>query len=176
MKHSAYIKAASSPGFRFDTPGQERRHATVRYHDVTPMPKKKSARRKLVGRAPKPAAGEEHLQRVRRICGALPDTTEKLSHGEPTFFVRKRVYCMFANNHHKDGHIAVWIAAAPGLQATLVRNEPQKFFRPPYVGPAGWIGIELRAISDEELSAHLLAAWRLIEGKQKSRRKRRSTP
>jgi len=136
------------------------------------MPGKKSApkKKKQVTRAPKPAAGEEHLQRVRRICTALPDTTEKLSHGEPTFFVRKRVYCMFANNHHHDGHIAVWIAAAPGLQAMLVRSEPQKFFRPPYVGPAGWIGIELPAVSDEELSVHLLEAWRLIDAKQKSQR------
>jgi hypothetical protein len=48
----------------------------------------------------KSEGGEEHLRRVRRICSALPETTEKLSHGEPTFFVRKKVYVMFANNHH----------------------------------------------------------------------------
>ncbi len=118
----------------------------------------------------KPAAGEEHLQRVRHICSMLPETSEKLSHGEPTFFVRKRVYCMFANNHHNDGHIAVWIAAPPGLQALLVRNEPGKYFRPPYVGVSGWIGIELANVSDEELSLHLLEAWKLIEAKQKKSR------
>ena len=50
---------------------------------------------------------EEHLRRVQRICTALPETVKKLSHGEPTFFVRKKVYAMFANNHHDDGHIAV---------------------------------------------------------------------
>jgi hypothetical protein len=144
--------------------------------------KKKSIKKKSIGKtsakhwvpAPKFPAGEEHLQRVRRICSALPETTEKLSHGEPTFFVRKRVYCMFANNHHNDGHLAVWIAAAPGLQATLVQSEPRKFFRPPYVGVAGWIGIELPAISDEELSVHLLEAWRLIDAKQKPKKPRAS--
>ena len=52
---------------------------------------------------------QKHLRRVRRICAAMPGMTEKLSHGEPTFFVRKKVFAMFANNHHNDGHIAVWI-------------------------------------------------------------------
>ena len=73
-----------------------------------------------------PEASEEHLHRLRRICFTLPGTSEKLSHGEPTFFVKKRVYAMFANNHHNDGHIAVWIAAPPGLQAALVKTEPEK--------------------------------------------------
>ena len=120
-------------------------------------------------------AGEEHLHRVRRICSTLQGTTEKLSHGEPTFFVKKKVYAMFANNHHNDGHIAVWIAAPPGLQAMLVKTEPVRFFRPPYVGVKGWIGIELGAISDEELSAHLAEAWRLIAeaGKQRRAKARR---
>ena len=92
----------------------------------------------------------------------LPETTEKLSHGEPTFFVRKRVYAMLSNNHHNDGHIAVWIPAAPGMQAMLIKSEPSKFYKPPYVGVRGWVGIELEAVSDEELSIHLLDAWRLI--------------
>jgi hypothetical protein len=120
---------------------------------------------------PEPSAlGEEHLQRLRRICAKLPETAEKISHGEPTFFTKKKVYAMFANNHHNDGHIAVWIAAPPGLQAMLVKSEPQKFFRPPYVGVKGWIGIELSAISDEELSGHLVEAWRLIAEAAKPRR------
>jgi hypothetical protein len=57
----------------------------------------------------------KQLERVRRICAALPETTEKLSHGEPTFFVGKKVYVMFANNHHDDGRIAIWIPVAAGL-------------------------------------------------------------
>jgi hypothetical protein len=109
---------------------------------------------------------EKHLKRVRRICAALPETTEKLSHGEPTFFVRKKVYAMFANNHHNDGRIAVWLPAPPGLQSTLIENAPEKFFKPPYVGVRGWIGIELDRIDDGELASHLHEAWRLIAPKR----------
>lgn len=104
---------------------------------------------------------EEHLRRVRRICSALPETAEKLSHGEPTFFVRKKVYAMFANNHHGDGHVAVWLPAAEGLQAVLIEDAPKIYFKPPYVGGRGWIGIELSEIGDEELGVHVRDAWRL---------------
>jgi hypothetical protein len=110
--------------------------------------------------------GEEHLRRVRRICSALPEVTEKLSHGEPTFFVRKKVFTMFANNHHNDGHIAVWIPAPPGMQAMLIKSSPQTYFKPPYVGVKGWIGIELQHISDEDLAAHIAEAWQMIAPKK----------
>ena len=113
-------------------------------------------------KAPSLSGGEEHLRRVRRICTALPQTTEKLSHGAPTFFVAKKVYAMFVNNHHNDGHVAVWIPVAPGLQATLLKTEPHKFYMPPYVGVRGWVGVELDAVSDDELGFHLCEAWRLI--------------
>ncbi len=109
---------------------------------------------------------EKHLQRVRRICAALPETTEKLSHGEPTFFVRKKVYAMFANNHHNDGHLAVWLPTPPGMQAILMETAPEKFFKPPYVGVRGWVGIELDCIDDRELASHLREAWRLIAPKR----------
>jgi hypothetical protein len=92
----------------------------------------------------------------------LPETTEKLSHGEPTFFVKKKVYAMFVNNHHDDGHIAVWIPVPAGAQASLIKSEPGKFYLPPYVGVRGWVGIELDQIDDAELAAYLLDAWRLI--------------
>jgi hypothetical protein len=84
-----------------------------------------------MARARKSDSGEEHLRRVRRICMAMPECSEKLSHGEPTFFVRKKVFAMFANNHHDDGHVAVWIPAAPGVQGALIKAAPETFFRPP---------------------------------------------
>jgi hypothetical protein len=114
---------------------------------------------------PKSDIGGEHLRRVRRICTAMSEATEKLSHGEPTFFVRKKVFAMFANNHHNDGHIAVWIPAPPGLQAMLIHESPETFFKPPYVGVRGWVGIELDNISDEELASHIREAWRLVAPK-----------
>ncbi len=105
---------------------------------------------------------EEHLRRVRRICLSLPETSEKISHGEPTFFARKKVFCMFANNHHQDGHVAVWIPTAPGAQAVLIQTDPETYFRPPYVGVKGWVGVELPRISDEDLAVHLYEAHQLI--------------
>jgi hypothetical protein len=110
----------------------------------------------------KPDDGEKQLERVRRICLSLPETWEKISHGEPTFFVRKKAFAMCSNNHHNDGHIAVTIPAAIGIQAMLVERSPEKFYRPPYVGVRGWVGIELNRVTDEELSLHLREAWRLI--------------
>jgi len=108
----------------------------------------------------------KHLKRVRQICSALPETVEKLSHGEPTFFVRKKVYAMFSGNHHNDGHIAVLVPAPPGIQEMLIEASPEKFYKPPYVGVRGWVGIELDLISDEELASHIRQAWRLIAPKK----------
>ena len=97
---------------------------------------------------------------------ALPEATEKLSHGEPTFFVRKRVFAMFANNHHNDGHIAVWLPAPSGIQEILIEASPEKFFKPPYVGVRGWIGIELDRMSDGDLTFHIREAWRSVAPKK----------
>ena len=109
---------------------------------------------------------EQQLERVRHICFGLPETTEKLSHGEPTFFVRNKVYVMFANNHHGDGHIAVWLPVPDGMQQALIDSEPGTFFKPPYVGVRGWIGIELNQISDEDLRFYINQGWRMIAPKK----------
>jgi hypothetical protein len=109
---------------------------------------------------------KKHIERVRRICAALPETIERLSHGEPTFFVRKKVFAMFSNNHHNDGHVAVLVPAPPGIQSMLIEGSPEKFYKPPYVGGAGWIGIELPRVDDEELAFHISEAWRLIAPKR----------
>jgi len=109
---------------------------------------------------------EDYLGRVRRICLAMPETWEKLSHGEPTFFVGKKVFAMFSNNHHNDGHIAVVCPAPLGMQAILIEAEPRKFYKPPYVGVRGWIGINLDQIRDKELTSHLIRAWEMIAPKK----------
>jgi len=84
------------------------------------------------------------LERIRQICLGLPETTERLSHGAPTFFVRqKRAFVMVLNNHHGDGRFALWCAAPDGLQKMLVESEPARFFVPPYVGHRGWLGVRL---------------------------------
>lgn len=108
----------------------------------------------------------KQLEGVRHICFTLPETTERLSHGEPTFFVKNKVYVMFANNHHNDGHIAVWLPVPSGLQSTLIESAPETFFHPPYVGVRGWVGIELDKISDQDLTFHIQKAWELIAPKR----------
>jgi hypothetical protein len=105
------------------------------------------------------------LARLRRICASLPGTVEKISHGEPTFFTPKRVFAMFSNNHHGDGHIAVWVPSAPGVQAALIEEAPDVYFRPPYVGVSGWVGVELARVDDAQLGALLREAFRLMVAK-----------
>jgi hypothetical protein len=83
------------------------------------------------------------LTRVRRICLALPDATEKIAWGSPTFRVRDRIFVMFVNDHHGDGRLAIWCQADRDAQVAIVEADPRRFFVPPYVGPRGWIGIRL---------------------------------
>lgn len=109
---------------------------------------------------------KQQLRRVRRICSELPGTIERISHGEPTFFVHGKVFVMFANNHHNDGHIAVWLPAPPGFQAGLIKTSPGTFFRPPYGGGRGWVGIELTQIKDDDLLFYIRMAWELVAPKR----------
>jgi hypothetical protein len=123
--------------------------------------------------APKARPAARQLTRLRRICLSLPGAVEKLSHGEPTFFIKNGVFAMFSNNHHHDGHVAVLLPAAPGVQEALIEEAPHAYYRPPYVGGAGWIGVELDQASDEALEAHVRHAWQIIEGKRKKKGARR---
>jgi hypothetical protein len=90
-------------------------------------------------RSPLDRAGT--LVRVRELCLALPETSERPSHGAPTFFVRgKRSFVTYQDNHHGDGRLAIWCAAPEGLQEMLVGGDPERFFVPPYVGYRGCSG------------------------------------
>jgi hypothetical protein len=97
---------------------------------------------------------ERTLDRIRAICLALPETSERLSHGAPTFFVRgKRAFVMVLTDHHGDGRFAIWCAAPDGLQRMLVEADPERFFVPPYVGHRGWLGVRLdRGLDWDELT------------------------
>jgi len=116
-----------------------------------------------------------HLDRVRRLALALPETTERLSHGEPTFFVDNKVFVMFANNHHNDGRVAIWVPVPPGMQAALIEKNPTAFFKPPYVGVRGWVGLVLEHISDAELDLHISLAWELTAPKRLAAQARAAT-
>ena len=94
------------------------------------------------------------LAKLRTTCLAFPETSERLSHGAPTFFVReKRSFLMVLTDHHGDGRFAIWCAAPDGMQKVLVEADPERFFVPPYVGHRGWLGVRLdRGIHWDELA------------------------
>ncbi|MFI9838474.1 MmcQ/YjbR family DNA-binding protein [Nonomuraea sp. NPDC051941] len=106
------------------------------------------------------------LERLRALCLALPEVTERPSHGEPTWFVRgKKTFVMFADHHHDD-RLAFWCAAPPGTQGELVAEDPGGFFRPPYVGHRGWLGVYLDVEVDWTEVAEIVAdAYRQIAPK-----------
>ena len=116
---------------------------------MTPSRPAASVRRKL--RLP--------LERLRALCLALPDTSEKRSHGEPSWFVGKKLFVTYADHHH-DERVAFWCAAPDGAQETLVALDPARYFRPPYVGHRGWLGVYLDVpVDGNEIAAHVRAAW-----------------
>jgi hypothetical protein len=93
------------------------------------------------------------LTRLRALCLALPEATERQSHGEPAWFVRDKKLFVTYSNHHHDDRVALWCAAPEGAQQELVAAEPTRFFRPPYVGGRGWLGVYL----DIEVDWHEIA-------------------
>lgn len=108
------------------------------------------------------------LGRLRAICMAMPEATERLSHGEPTWFIRdKKVFVMFANHHHND-ILGFWCPAPPGAQQVMVENAPERFFVPPYVGHRGWLGVRLDhgEIDWDEIAFLVDQAYRLVAPKK----------
>lgn len=85
---------------------------------------------------------EELVERLRQVCLALPEATERISHGSPSWFVR-RMFVSYVGHHHGDDHLAIWVAAPEGAQEEMVTAEPERFFVPPYVGHRGWLGMRL---------------------------------
>lgn len=101
------------------------------------------------------AASERLVERARRLCMALPEAREKLSHGEPTWFAGAgKVFAMLDDHHHGAAHLALWLPLPRGAQETLVASDPQRYFRPPYVGSRGWVGVVLDGRPD----------WRVVAG------------
>jgi hypothetical protein len=113
------------------------------------------------------AAPADPLDEVRRLCLALPEATERLSHGAPTWFVQgRKTFVMYHDDHHGDGRLALLCAAAPGIQATVVDEEPNRFFVPPYVGHRGWIGVRLdRSLDWDEIAGVVTDAYRAVAPK-----------
>ncbi len=106
------------------------------------------------------------ISRLRKICLALPETHEVEAWGEPTFRVKKKMFAMFANNHHDD-RVAVWCKSSADNQELLVRANPKRFFVPPYVGPSGWVGIAFDARTDwKEVAEIITDGYRMVAPKK----------
>jgi hypothetical protein len=107
-----------------------------------------------------------HLDQLRALCLGLPEVTERLSHGEPTWFVRgKKTFVSYADHHHDD-RLGFWAAAPEGAQAELLAAAPDRYFRPPFVGHRGWIGVYLDVPVDwTEVASIVTDAYRQIAPK-----------
>jgi hypothetical protein len=110
---------------------------------------------------------EDLVDRLRRLCLALPETTERLSHGEPTWFVRDKKTFVMMSDHHHDDRVGFWCAAPSGAQEALVSADPERFFRPPYVGHRGWLGVYLDVPQDwDEIAELVVDAYRAVAPKR----------
>jgi hypothetical protein len=107
------------------------------------------------------------LDRVRAACLALPEVVERDSHGAPTFFVgAKKTFVMFLDDHHGDGRVAIWCAAPLGAQEEMLAEDPAQFFRPPYVGHRGWLGVRVDGRPDwTEVAEIIEQAYRSVASK-----------
>ena len=109
------------------------------------------------------------LDRLRKLCLALPEAHEVEAWGEPTFRVRNKLFAMYAHaeSHHGGGRPGVWCKSTRLEQDLLVRSEPDRYFVPPYVGPSGWVGIRLDRKPDWKAVADILRdAYRLTAPKK----------
>jgi hypothetical protein len=123
-------------------------------------PRKRSARKK---RSTKDLRSRSPIDRLREICLALPETSEVEAWGEPTFRVKGRIFAMHASagTHHGAGRPAVWILSVSMEQDLVLRARPDRYFKPPYVGPSGWIGAWLdRNPPWSEIAELLRDGWR----------------
>jgi hypothetical protein len=111
---------------------------------------------------PRNRAEKAAVARLRAICRALPEATEKIAWGELTWRAGK-IFAQMDTHHHGADHVAVWVPARPGVQEALVAEDPERFFRPPYVGHLGWVGIRIDRKPDWKVVAGLVAdGYRLI--------------
>jgi hypothetical protein len=111
---------------------------------------------------PRNAAEVAAIEKLRRICLALPEATEKVAWGEPTWRAGK-MFAQMETHHHGADQVAVWLPARPGVQEALVEEDPEHYFRPPYVGHKGWIAIRIDRKPDWATVAQLVAeAYRMV--------------
>ena len=102
-------------------------------------------------------ADQRLVGRIRKLCMVLPEANERVSHGEPTWIAGKgKVFAMIDGHHHNSPHLSVWLPQPLGAQEGLIDADPERFFRPPYVGVSGWVGVVLDTKPDWGVVAGLV--------------------
>jgi len=113
------------------------------------------------------AKAKTPLDRVRALIEALPETSEKLSHGAPTWWGGRKTFACYHDGSYDEGRRAVWIKAPDGAQAALIEADPARFYRPKYLGPSGWVGVRLEGKVDwGEIEDLLVQGYRLVAPKR----------
>lgn len=116
------------------------------------------------------------LKKFRAIRQKPPATSERRSHGSPTFFAGKPSFLSLMDNHHNDGRLAICCAAPFGAQDTWVTADPEHFFRPAYVGPRGWLGARLdRDLTWDEIEKFVRQAHAMVAPQPRAARGPRSS-
>ena len=133
---------------------------------MTPRYKAASRRSNRRSATPRRAGGRSArtpVDRLRAICLALPEAMEKVAWGEPTWRVRGRLFAQLDDHHHGADYLAVWLPVPLGEQEAMIFTDPERFFRPPYVGHRGWVGVRIDRRPDWTVVARLVEqAYQLV--------------
>ncbi len=113
---------------------------------------------------------DDPVERLRGIALALPEADERVSHGEPSFFAggakSSKQFLVLDDHHHGSGHLGFWCAAPLGAQEELIAADPEHYFRPPYVGHRGWVGVTIDNDPDwDEVGEIVRDAYRQVATK-----------
>lgn len=101
---------------------------------------------------------------MRTICLALPEAIERETWETPTFRVREKIFVMF---RMADDAPALWCKAPRGAQEILIQADEARFFRPPYVGHKGWVGVRLDGKVDwDEVAALVQRSYAMTAPKK----------
>ncbi|XOV82512.1 MAG: MmcQ/YjbR family DNA-binding protein [bacterium] len=104
--------------------------------------------------------GKDITDAVNELCLWFPETQCVVSHGSPDFRVAGKTFATYVINHHGDGHLALWLKMPAGAQSLYVDAEPEYFYIPAYVGPKGWLGVDLdKGLSWERIAQLVRQAY-----------------
>ena len=108
----------------------------------------------------------ERRERLVGICTGLPEVTVD-GHEHLRFVVRGRTFGYYLDDHHGDGRVAVCCKAPPGDQGLLIATDPERFYRPAYLGRYGWISLrlDLTSVDWNEVAELVVDSYRLVAPK-----------